>query len=284
MERRAAIGLVGLLVVGAVAAGAHAALYLDDNFGTYASGDLVGQNAWAQLGTRATVPLQVTGGQVVIPYMAPTGAGGSTVDNQDAYKSFTSAPAPASGTTSVFVGAMVTVNAAVPYVPSVSSPSYFMAMSDTATGFANERFTAEDDGSGQAFFFGARVTGQAGYPWAFGGALNYGQTYKVIMQADMVAGASNDQVKLYVDPTSSDLGSQTPYATATGTGTGTDPTALGVLILSQYYAATTGQDGVTIGALRVSDNFADAYGVPEPATLCLLALGGLSIVRRRSSR
>lgn len=143
---------------------------LHEAFSSYANGNLVGQNSWTQLGTSSTVPLQVNNGQLVIPAI-PTG-GGVTVDNQDAYKTFTSVPSPGVGSTSVFVGMDITVSA------SSLNPSYFFAMTDTPTGFANYRVTARDTSATQpgTFQFGGRVTGQAGYPFAFGTPLNYNQT------------------------------------------------------------------------------------------------------------
>ncbi len=63
---RCASALVALTVV-ALANPAQATIYLSDDFSTFTSGDLVGQNGWTQLPTSATLPLQVTGGKVVIP-------------------------------------------------------------------------------------------------------------------------------------------------------------------------------------------------------------------------
>ena len=86
---------------------ARATLLINDNFSTFASGNLVGQNGWNQLGAVVnTLPLQVTGGKVVIP-------GAQTIDNQDAWKNLSTAISPpASGTTSIFYGLDLTVNSA----------------------------------------------------------------------------------------------------------------------------------------------------------------------------
>src|SRR4051812_5640552 len=77
----------------------RAALLLNESFSGYANGNLVGQNGWNQLGGASTLPIQVSGGQVVIP-------GGQSADNQDGWKDHTAGvvAAPASGTTSVYVG------------------------------------------------------------------------------------------------------------------------------------------------------------------------------------
>lgn len=264
--------VLAALASAAMAGAAQANILLNDNFSTFTSGDLVGQNSWTQLGTTATSPIQVSSGQVVIPAIQA----GSSADNQDAYKTFTSVAAPGSGTTSVFVGLNLNISAAQ------ASPSYFLALSDTPTGFANERLTAKDNG-GNTYVLGARVTGQAGYPFVYGTtALEYNTTHNVVLEADLVGGTQNDVVKVFVDPISNDLSTQTPYLTETYTsGSGTDPTALGVLILSQFASSTVGQDGVTIGSVRVADTFAEAAAVPEPAALSLAALAGAAVLARR---
>ncbi len=82
-----------------------------DDFSTFAADNLVGQQSWTQLPSISTVPLQVSGGQVVIPF-------GQSVDNQDAYKNFTTT------NITVFYGITLIVSNA----PVTSSPSYFTAM------------------------------------------------------------------------------------------------------------------------------------------------------------
>jgi len=272
---------LGLLVVAALAAPAAADVLLDDNFSSpaFTSGDLAGQQGWAQLGASATAPIQIAGGRAVIPGIA---SGGSTQDNQDIYKSFSLVSPPASGTTSVYAGLTLRVDSAG------SNPSYFLAMSDTSTGFANERVAARGNAN-NTFSLGARVTGQAGFPYAFGGDLTYGQDYTVVVEAALTAGAQNDVIRLFVAPTGTPLDMSTPYATGmySGSGSGTDPVGLGVLILAQFASSTVSQAGLSIGAVRVATTFAEAAAVPEPASIALVALGALplaALARRRARR
>ncbi|MFN0318596.1 MAG: PEP-CTERM sorting domain-containing protein, partial [Burkholderiales bacterium] len=241
---------------------------LHESFSTYSNGDLVGQNGWTQILASSTVPLQVSNGQLLIPFIA---LGGATADNQDAAKSFTTVPSPGVGTTSVFTGMSFTVTNAT------TNGSYFYAMTDIPTGFANIRITARDNSATipNTFQLGGRVTGQAGYPYVYGAALSYNTTYRVIVQAEMNSGAQNDRVLVYVDPTDSILGNQTPYLISAFTsGAGTDPVALGLAIFSQFANATTGEAGINIFDITVADNFAAA--VPEPTTYALLAVTGLT--------
>jgi hypothetical protein len=254
-------------------ASAHAGVLLNEDFSTFTAGDLVGQNGWTQLGTSATLPLQVNSGAVVI-----TGAQ-TPPDNQDAIKNFT-APfaAPASGSASLFVGAQLSLSSA----PTANS-SYFLAVYDGVS-FANIRVAAKDNG-GTGFLLGARVTGQGGYPFVFGSVgLAYDTPHAIFVQAELVAGAQNDIVKVYVNPTSADLASQTPYLTETyASGTVNDPAQLTGLIISQFANATTTTVGANISKVASADNFADAfYAIPEPSSLALVAIGAvLFAVRRR---
>lgn len=245
---------------------ASASLLINDNYSTYANGNLVGQNGWTQFGASATSPIQVSGGKVVIP-----GVGLGGTDNQDAYNTFPTVSPPGVGTTSTYVGMDITITSAV------TNPAFIFAMTDTPAGFANERVTAKDNGNG-TYDFGGRVTGQAGYPFVYGTAgLSYNTPYTLVLQVDMVAGVQNDVIKAWINPL---LPTDPVYFTETyTTGTGTDPVGLGVVILSQFSNATTGQDGALISGLRVATTFAEA--VPEPSTIALLCIGGLIMARRR---
>ncbi|HMO35938.1 MAG TPA: PEP-CTERM sorting domain-containing protein [Gemmatales bacterium] len=260
----------------APASWAQTGVLLNENFDAYANGNLEGQFGWTQILASSTAPLQVQNGRVIFPANPSTGTGGPVVDNQDVAKTFTTFDSPGS----LFTGMNITVDASFPVA------SYFFAMTDTPTGFANFRLTARESPSfpGQ-FEFGVRVTGQAGYPFDWGAPLNYGQDYRVILQAEMNAGAQNDRVLLYIDPVDSILGNQTPYAVGEySSGAGTDPTALGLVIFSQFYNAGTGQSGVSISNITVADNFAAA--VPEPSTYALigLTLAGVGFTQWRRRR
>ena len=260
---------------------ARATLLINDNLSTFASGNLVGQNGWNQLGAVVnTLPLQVTGGKVVIP-------GAQTIDNQDAWKNLSTAISPpASGTTSIFYGLDLTVNSApvVSAAGPITSPSYFAAIYNGANagGFANERLTAQDNSANIAgtYFVAARITGQAGNPFTVGTTpLNYNTQYNVVVEEDMIAPtANNDTLEVFVNGA---------LYLSQNIGTGSDPTGQASFVISQFASSTVGNVGAMIGAVRVADNYAQAAtGVPEPSTLVLgsVAALGLISVARRSSR
>jgi hypothetical protein len=262
----AALGAAVLL--GAMAQLASATTFINESFSTYANGNLVGQNGWTQLGGTATAPIQVSGGQVLIPAAAG--------DNQDAYHNNSAGviPSPGAGTTSIYVGMKMSVQTA-PTVGFPPNPSYFAALynGDNASGFANYRFFASASGSG--YVFSGKVTGQAGAPFGTGSTeLSFNTTYNVVIRANMTAGAGNDTLQVYVNPTNSDVNLETPYLTAT-IGTGTDPAGIGSFVFSQFQNASTLAAGVTINSVVMSDSFAEAAMIPEPSSMVLAGLAGV---------
>jgi hypothetical protein len=275
-HRTILLGALGSLV--SLCATGRAALYLNDDFSTFANGNLVGQHGWMQLGGVATLPLQVSGGQVVIP-------GAQSADNQDAWKDNTAGviPPPAVGTTSVYEGMDLTVQSAPALgVGGITAPSYFSALYNAAGagGFANERVTAKDNSAivPGTYLLGCRVTGQAQDPFTYGTtALNYNTLYNVVVQCDMVAGAGNDTMELFVNGS---LYLSHPM----GAGA-SDPTGIASLVISQFASASTGNVGATIGGIRLADNFAEASGVPEPASAAVIGLCScVVLLRRRDAR
>jgi hypothetical protein len=283
MNRRVFAMLLWAATLVAVAAPrAPAAIFFADDFSTFSDGDLVGQNGWVQTGTQATLPLQVSSGQVLIP-------GSQTGNNQDAFKTFGSLVAPPGvGSTSVFLGLTLTVNDA----PTPGISSYFVAL-DNATdgsGFDNERVAAIEN-TATTYFLAARVTGQAGSPFVTGTTpLTYGTQYNLIVEATLTSLGTDEIVRLYVDPTNGDINAQTPYLTAP-INTGTPLTGLGGVVLSQFQSTTVGISDVEIGSARAATTFSEAANlpVPEPSSLLLAGLAGLGMVavvirrcRRRS--
>ena len=141
--------------------------------------------------------------------------------------------------------------------PASSTPTYFAALwtGNNASGFANYRLSAKDNGSGTCVL-GARVTGQASDPFSFGTApLTYSTQHRVIIEAD----SGGTVMEIYVDPTSSNLGSQTAYLIHPIGSGATPPTQVGSLNISQFASGTFPNVGVRIGRVVVADNFATVY-------------------------
>ena len=238
----------------------NAAFGFFDDFSGFNSGNLVDQSKWNQLGAVSSLPLQVSGGQVIIPFA-------QSADNQDAYKNFDAT------NITVFYGMTLTVTNA----PASSTPSYFAALwtGNNATGFANYRLSAKDNGSGTCVL-GARVTGQSSDPFSFGTTpLTYGTQHRVIIEAD----SGGTVMEIFVDPTSANLGSQTAYLTHPIGAGAMPPTQVGSLALSQFASGTVPNVGVRIARVVVADNFATAYNdlTDQPPVASFSGLPGYGV-------
>ncbi len=210
-----------------------------DNFATFSSGNLVGQQNWTQLGGISGLPVQITSGQAAFP-------GGQTANNQTPYKNF------ALTNETVFYGLTLTVTNA----PATNAaPSFAVLYTGTnATGSADFRLTAESPNSAKTnYLLGVRVTGSQSDPYVFGATgLSYGTQYCVIVQA--VAGGTNGI--MYVNPTSGNLGAQTQYAKDTVVS---GPSTVGSFAISQLDSGTIPGVGGMIGKVAIGDNFATVY-------------------------
>ncbi len=113
--------------------------------------------------------------------------------------------------------------------------------------------SAKDNGGG-TYLLGGRITGQSADPYTFGSGLAYATQYRVIVEAD----SGGTVMKVFVNPTSSNLGAQTPYV-INNIGSGTPPPSVGSFVISQFASGTVPNAGVSIGKVVVADNFATAY-------------------------
>lgn len=250
-----------------------ATVYFADDFSKFNSGNLVGQNGWAQRGTQATSPLQVTGGKVQI-------GGGQTADNQDAIRA--ASPALTAGT-SLFMAARFSLSDAPSFTAnSGNGSSYFFAI--RSGGFDNGRIVAKrSQTNSDKFILGLRATGQSANSFVWGTQeLDFNTEHTIVQALDVVAGATNDVFTLFVNPTSSVRGNNTAYATQVNAGT--DPAAPfdGVVISQFGNSSGVTSAAVAIGGLALTDDFSEALAVvPEPGTMAALGLGALALMRRR---
>jgi len=249
--------ITSLILVEAVA---KAEIIASSNFASFTNGNLVGQNGWQQLGTVATVPIQVSGGAVT--WVRPA----APANDQDAILPFAALiPEPLAGTT------VLTYDISLSVATAGTAPSFFAGLNTlnttaTASNFANARLVVQSSGAG--FVFGSRVTGQAGFPFAFGtDVFNFNQTYALRAEVNMVAGAQNDFVRILAGNDFNNLTLQTTAVFTTGVGT--DPTSYGAIVLSQFDSGTAFQAGVTINSVSVT-------AVPEPTSTALIGCAVLS--------
>ena len=140
-----------------------------DNFATFASGNLAGQQNWTQLGAISNVPIQVAAGQADF-------TGGLLANDQTVYKNFQLT------NETVYYGMTLTLTNA----PNSGSVTYFATMytGTNGTGTAEFRLAAESPNAAKTnYVLGVRITPAGSDPYTFGTAgLSYGTEYQVIVQ------------------------------------------------------------------------------------------------------
>jgi hypothetical protein len=229
-------------------------ILLTNDFSTYSSGNLVGQNGWTQVGATSTIPITISNG--VVQMQQGTA--------QDASSSFTS-------TNSGSIYYYATINY------SAKNGTGDFALSLISGGSFGSRLYAQSLNTGFALAWGGGPTA----PTTFGAELNFNTAYNVVMRYDIVAGTLNDTGRLYVSttPFDSNEASNIPYQDVTAWTGGTELTSFSGMSLRQG----SNSGNFTIAQVNVATTFAEA--IPEPTTWALIGLGTAFVlwrIRRRS--
>jgi DNA/RNA endonuclease G (NUC1)/PKD repeat protein len=196
----------------------------------------------------AVSSIQISGGAAWIP-------GGSTVGRSDAAKDFLL-------TTNVTVFAGLVVNVTNAPVVNSGTPSFFAALA-SPTGDVGNAFMAAyqltakaADAANTNFLLGARTTGESGAPFVYGATgLSYGTSYRVIIRTD----PAGTNTIVYVNPTSSVLGNQSPYLTAVGGAGITPATILGSFLLTQNKNGSLATVGAGISKVSAASVYTSVY-------------------------
>ena len=246
----------------ALAAQAQTVVFSND-FGTgYTDGNLVGQNGWSQTSTAANNPVQVTSGQVVLPF---------ALGGQDVWAPLSTAVTNTAGNYMLSKVNFSVTNATLAgdYFFNLSSPT------NTSSAFF-QRLWARTNVSGQLNFGLTVSSTNATTAVTWGStAFTFNTTYNAVMSWDFISGASNDVVKLFIDQ-SGDIGTWTSEASVTWNSSTAEPPNLAAINLRQGSASIT--SGVLVNSLELQV-------VPEPSTYAMLALAGAGfagyVIRRR---
>ena len=149
---------------------------------------------------------------------------------------------------------------------------YFAHFKDSGFGFRS-RIYMDDPNVADPTKFTLGLSGTSGgqtQKWA--ADLAFGTSHIVVMSYDFDTGAA----EMWVDPTSMASTSLVESVTVSA------GTAINAFALRQDFIGGTPNNAVLVNIVTVGDTFADVFNaVPEPASLSLLAIGGLAVLRRR---
>ena len=217
---------------------------LTESFNYPATTQLTTAN-WTQLGAAAAPNISVSAGN-----LSYAGTQGNTIGNkvplantgQDVYRAFTAATLNAT-TPAIYTTAVVNVSAAQ------AIGDYFLSLGTTTTSIS--RVYIQSNGTG--FSFGVlRNTGTVTYEST---VRPFNTNIKLVLKYEQVAGATNDVVKLYVNPSSA---SEPGSATVSNIGTAADTTSFAAVQL--YQGAATNAPTLEVDNIVVSTTWAGLTG------------------------
>lgn len=246
--KRTLLVAAALLVVLSAASANAAVLYTED-FIYVAATQLNGQGGWAAHSGAGTNPQLISASGLSYAGYPGSGVGlavGPTATSgEDNNHTFTAQTAG-----DVYLSFLVNVTS------TQTTGDYFIHFFDGAVGsgaFFGRAFVRKDPASTN-FDFGIqlRSTGPPTYTGAY--TFAPGTTYLVVIKYSFVAGANNDTVALFVNPT---LGGAEPSPTVT-TSNATDADAANVDGVAIRQGTAANAASVTVDAIRVSTSWIDA--------------------------
>jgi|SRR5665213_495003 len=254
-----------LVFTGLFAFNNFASPVLSDNFNSYPDGNLTNGTTWFQTAAAAN-PVQVNSGVVTL-----------NNSGQDVYSPFSSPVTLADGQ-SLYFGLAINVSAAQ------ATGDYFMHFTPNAgnSSLFYDRLFVESTTGG--YVLGLEGTAGGGAVVTYGTTvLSLNTSYNIVLAYNYFAATPSNSVDaVYINPTSSTVGNNTPYLTAAWSSANADTNQIAAINFRQGSSSLA--PTLTVDNLVVSTLFSDIVPAPEPSTMALAALGaaaGFFAWRRR---
>jgi hypothetical protein len=245
------MALLAGCALSSLGAAANGAIVFSDNFDSYTNGTLSGQGGWTATAVALT-PMQVAGGTDKYVQLNTSG--------QDEYHALSASVPHTDGN---FIETSMTINVSA----AQANGDYFNHLSDpvgTSTLFYQRLFAKSTTGG---YLLGIVATSGGTPVTTYGtGVLAFNTEHTVDVIWNFVAGALNDTFSVSVD--------SLPYVNYTWDSTSAEPAQISAVNLRQGAAANSAT--LQLDDLQVQGT------VPEPASLALVGLVGLGLLRRRS--
>ena len=234
-------------------------LLLQDQF-SYSTGSLPGNGGWTQV-TSGGTQIQVTSGNnLSYSGLAPSSGGDVTLVQGNGRSAFNSYTAQSSGSvyfSFILQASTLPGNNKVQNVASLNDSSGNAAITISIDNTNPNSFVALTKASGSISDSTSQVTA--------------GNSIFIVGKYQIVSGAGNDVVSLWVNPSSANFGGTEPTATLT-INTGTDFATS----ISRVYLLEAGTAGTAVlDELRVGTSWADVTPTPEPINAALTIFGGI---------
>lgn len=235
--------LAGVCLVSLITYSSKANVLYSTDFSTYTDGNLDGQDGWAAYSGAGNKLIQVSGGAITLEQSSGSGEDvshdlGATIGAGDTwYYSF---------------------DLSVTASSTPISSTYFALFLQGTSAFEGKLYV--DPFTGSDYTLGIQGGNETRVDWSTG--LNFASTHNVVVSFDY----DTMLTTLWIDPTSESSTS------VTTTGTYQDSAT------AFAFRQSTGNSFETIDNLKVGTTFADVVpgAVPEPSTLAIASLGGLS--------
>jgi hypothetical protein len=222
----------------------------------------VGSGTWQQTGSNPANPLTVSSNALNIGTFG-----------QDAYGTYTQG-VPITAGNRLYTGVDINVSTAT------ASGFYFLHMSRSAGSQSLFLQPIYIRSSGAGFQVGIAST--SGTAANYGSTiLNFNQTYRVVSSWEFAAGAANDVMNVYIDPTNAIQGNNTPYIANHQWAGDSEPTGF-LPAVNIMQGAASMSPSLSIDRLVVTNDFGvvSFIPVPEPSLVFGLSFGVMGLLVR----